>query len=167
MKVKIVNLSKNSLPRYETANSAGLDVRVDLALHEYHGDVISNTSDDNGIPILRYSLRPGARGMLKTGLYMEIEEGYEAQVRARSGLAIKTGIALANGVGTIDADYRGECNILVINHSSNNVYIEDGERIAQFIFNKVEHAIFEQVEGISDLNTTNRGSGGFGHTGTK
>ncbi len=142
MKLKIVNTSSNPLPAYETRFSAGMDIRANL--------------EEN------IQLKPGERTLVPTGLFFEIEPGYEAQVRPRSGLAIKNGISLVNSPGTIDADYRGEIKIIVINHGAETFTIEHGMRIAQIVFTKCEQAIIEQV---SSLNETGRGEGGFGHTG--
>jgi dUTP pyrophosphatase len=143
MKVKIINQSKHALPTYETSASAGLDVRAN--------------SDQ---PIL---IHPFERALVKTGLFLEIPLGYECQVRPRSGLALKKGITVLNSPGTIDADYRGEVGVILINLSQETVVIESGERIAQLIFAKVEQAEWNEVETLSE---TERGEGGFGSTGT-
>ncbi len=144
MKIKIVNRSKHALPAYETAFSAGMDLRASL--------------DE---PIL---LKPMERVLVPTGLFIELPAGYEAQIRPRSGLAIKKGISLANTPGTIDADYRGEIKIITINLSGEDFIIQDGERIAQMIISRHETAEWTEVE---ELNETSRGEGGFGHSGTK
>ena len=144
MKIKIVNHSKHSLPAYETAFSAGMDLRASL--------------DE---PIL---LKPLERVLVPTGLFIELPAGYEAQIRPRSGLAIKKGISLVNTPGTIDADYRGEIKIITINLSREDFIIQDGERIAQMIISRHETAEWKEVE---DLSETSRGEGGFGHSGTK
>ncbi|MEN8223907.1 MAG: dUTP diphosphatase [Bacteroidota bacterium] len=144
MKIKIVNQSKNSLPEYETALSAGMDLRADL-----------------DTPVLLKSLE---RALIPTGLFIELPEGYEAQIRPRSGLAIKKGISLVNAPGTIDADYRGEIKIILINLSKEDFLVENGERIAQMVIARHEKAAWIEVE---ELNTTARGAGGFGHSGTK
>ncbi len=144
MKIKIVNKSKHDLPAYETAFSAGMDLRASL--------------DE---PIL---LKPMERVLVPTGLFIELPAGYEAQIRPRSGLAIKKGISLANTPGTIDADYRGEIKIVTINLSDEDFIIQDGERIAQMIISRHETAEWTEVE---ELNETSRGEGGFGHSGTK
>lgn len=144
MKIKIVNKSKHALPAYETAFSAGMDLRASL--------------DE---PIL---LKPMERVLVPTGLFIELPAGYEAQIRPRSGLAIKKGISLANTPGTIDADYRGEIKIITINLSGEDFIIQDGERIAQMIISRHETAEWTEVE---ELNETFRGEGGFGHSGTK
>ncbi len=144
MKIKIVNKSKHALPAYETAFSAGMDLRASL--------------DE---PIL---LKPLERVLVPTGLFIELPAGYEAQIRPRSGLAIKKGISLANTPGTIDADYRGEIKIITINLSGQDFIIQDGERIAQMIISRHETAEWIEVE---ELNETSRGEGGFGHSGTK
>lgn len=141
-KVKIVNKTKHPLPSYETIFSAGMDLRANL------------TED--------YPLHPGERTIIKTGLFIELPIGTEAQVRPRSGLAIKKGITVLNSPGTIDADYRGEIGVILINHSKGIVWIEDGDRIAQLVIAKHERAEWEVV---SELSETDRGAGGFGSTG--
>ena len=142
MKIKIVNRSKHALPQYATPLSAGLDLRANL--------------DE---PIVLNSLE---RKLIPTGLFIELPEGYEAQIRPRSGLAIKHGISLVNTPGTIDADYRGEIGVIVINLSKDTFTINDGERICQMVISKHERA--EWIE-TTELNETERGAGGFGHTG--
>lgn len=144
MKINIVSNSKHPLPSYETALSAGMDLRANI--------------DE---PIL---LKPMERILVPTGLFIELPEGFEAQIRPRSGLAIKKGISLVNTPGTIDADYRGEIKIIMINLSLEDFLIEDGERIAQMIISRHENAEWSQV---NELNETSRGAGGFGHSGTK
>ena len=144
MQVKIINQSKHSLPAYETSSSAGLDVRANLSE-----------------PI---ELKPMERVLVKTGLFIEIPAGFECQVRPRSGLAFKNGITVLNSPGTIDADYRGEVGVILINLSNETFVIQDGERIAQLVFAKVEQAEWN----ISiELSETERGAGGFGSTGVK
>lgn len=144
MKVNIINKSKHPLPEYKTKLSAGMDIRADL------GETIV--------------LQPLERKLIPTGLFIELPEGYEAQMRPRSGLALNEGLGLLNSPGTIDADYRGEIGIIVVNLSNNVVSIKDGDRIAQMVINKVEQA--ELVE-VKELTDTERGTGGFGHTGKK
>jgi dUTP pyrophosphatase len=142
MKINIVNRSKHSLPEYSTALSAGMDLRANI--------------DE---PIVIKSLE---RKLIPTGLFIELPEGYEAQIRPRSGLAIKKGITVLNSPGTIDADYRGEVCIILINLSAEDFVINDGERICQMIISS--HAQAEWIE-VAELCETNRGAGGFGHTG--
>ena len=144
MNIKIVNQSKHKLPTYETKASAGMDLRANL-----------------DTPVL---LKPLDRQLIPTGLFIELTPGYEAQIRPRSGLAIKKGISLVNAPGTIDADYRGEIKIIVINLSNQEVEIADGERVAQMVIARHEKAEWLEVE---QLEETQRGAGGFGHTGTK
>jgi dUTP pyrophosphatase len=144
MQVKIINHSKHNLPAYETPSSAGMDVRANL--------------DE---PIV---LKPLERALVKTGLFMELPVGTECQVRPRSGLALKKGITVLNSPGTIDADYRGEVGVILINLSSEPFVVEDGERIAQLVFAQVAQAQFELTTELSD---TERGTGGFGSTGVK
>jgi dUTP pyrophosphatase len=142
MKVKIVNQSGHQLPEYSTVNSAGMDLRAKL---------------DKPV-----TLKPMERSLVPTGLFMELPEGYEAQIRPRSGLALKKGISIVNTPGTIDADYRGEIGIILINLSDRNFVVNDGERICQMVINKVETISWTEV---SSLEESERGKGGFGHTG--
>ncbi|MBO4333523.1 MAG: dUTP diphosphatase [Paludibacteraceae bacterium] len=142
MKIKVINKSGNALPRYATLQSAGLDLQANI--------------ED---PITIGSLE---RVMVPTGLFIALPEGYEAQIRPRSGLAAKHGITVLNSPGTIDADYRGEIKVVLVNLSKEAFTINNGERIAQMVVAKCEQAEWEQVE---TLDTTERGEGGFGHTG--
>lgn len=142
MKIKIVNKSRHELPAYSTDLSAGMDLRADLAQPKI--------------------LRPGERALVPTGLFVELPHGYEAQIRPRSGLALKKGITVLNTPGTIDSDYRGEIGIILINLSDEDFIINDGERICQMVVSKHETIEWEETE---RLNETVRGSGGFGHTG--
>ena len=142
MKVQIINKSKHQLPAYATIQSAGMDLRANL---------------DQPI-----TLAPMQRCLVPTGLYMALPIGFEAQVRPRSGLAIKKGITVLNSPGTIDADYRGEVCVILINLSAQPFVIEDGERIAQMVIARHEQVAWEEVEVLDD---TERGAGGFGHTG--
>ncbi len=142
MKVNIINKSKHSLPAYETNLSAGMDLRANLSE-----------------PII---LQPMQRALIPTGLYIELPSGTEAQIRPRSGLAFKNGITVLNSPGTIDADYRGEIKVLLINLSQEAFEIKDSERIAQMVVSKHETVEWQLVE---SLNETQRGEGGFGHTG--
>ena len=144
MQIKVINSSQHPLPTYETHASAGVDLRANLT------DIII--------------LKPLGRVLVKTGVFIEIPEGYEAQVRPRSGLALKKGITVLNSPGTIDADYRGEIGVILINLSNEDFVIENGERIAQLVFSKVEQAQWIEVETLSE---THRGEGGFGSTGIK
>ena len=144
MQVKIINRSKHALPAYETSASAGMDVRANL---------------DESIEV-----KPLERALVKTGLFMEIPVGFECQVRPRSGLALKKGITVLNSPGTVDADYRGEVGVILINLSNETFVVEDGERIAQLVFAEVAQAEWTQVE---ELTETDRGAGGFGSTGVK
>ena len=144
MKVKIINKSNNPIPEYATPLSAGIDLRASL---------------EESISVDAFDSR-----LIPTGLYIELPEGYEAQVRPRSGLALKYQITVLNSPGTIDADYRGEIGVILMNHSDTPFIIEPGDRIAQLVFNKVEQAEFIEVE---ELSKTERGKGGFGHTGNK
>lgn len=142
MKVKVVNKSNLSLPEYKTLGSAGMDLRASLEA-----------------PIV---LKPLTRALIPTGLFLSIPEGYEGQIRGRSGLAINNGISLANGIGTIDSDYRGEVKVILINLGNEDFIVNNGDRIAQLVLTKYERIEFEAVE---DLDDTTRGDGGFGHTG--
>ncbi|MBI1184640.1 dUTP diphosphatase [bacterium] len=142
MKLKIVNQSNHEMPAYQSGQAAGFDIRANLS-----SSVL---------------LMPGERSLIPTGLFFELEKGFEAQVRPRSGLAIKHGITLLNSPGTIDADYRGEVKVIVINHGDQPFEITHGMRIAQVVVAPVTQVAFEAVNQLSD---TNRGEGGFGHTG--
>lgn len=144
MDVKIINTSNNPLPSYETFASAGMDLRA------YIPETIT--------------LKPFERVLIKTGLFIELPVGIEAQVRPRSGLAAKNGVTVLNAPGTIDADYRGEIGVILINLSQEPFSIESGDRIAQLVFAKYERVFFTETENLSE---TERGSGGFGSTGIK
>ncbi len=141
--VRIINRGKHPLPSYATAHSAGMDLRANLE-----------------VPII---LAPGQRALIPTGLFLELPEGTEAQVRPRSGLAFKHGVTVLNAPGTIDADYRGEVGVLLINHGQEPFEVKDGERVAQLVVARYVRAEWQEV---ADLNTSERGAGGFGHTGT-
>lgn len=143
MIIKVINKSHHPLPQYETALSAGMD------LHAY-------------LPEGPVTLHPLQRAMVKTGLFMELPAGFEAQIRPRSGLALKKGITILNSPGTIDADYRGELCVILVNLSDQDFVVNDGERIAQMIIARHERAQWEEVVELTD---TDRGTGGFGHTG--
>ena len=145
MTVKISNKADNNLPAYEPSSSAGMDLRAYL-------------------PEGPITLKPMQRTLVPTGLFMEIPEGYEGQVRPRSGLAIKHGITVLNTPGTIDADYRGEVKIILVNLSDTDFVINSGERVAQIVFAKCEQM---EVVNAETLSETERGEGGFGHTGRK
>ena len=144
MKIEVINKSRHPLPSYETLLSAGMDVRANL--------------DE---PVV---LKPFARALINTGIFMAIPQGYEVQVRPRSGLAFKKGITVLNSPGTIDADYRGELGVLLVNISNEEFIVEDGERIAQLVVAKHEQI---QWDSKDKLTQTKRGDGGFGSTGTK
>jgi dUTP pyrophosphatase len=144
MKIKIVNKSNNKLPEYSTEQSAGVDLRANI--------------------LKKINLKPLERTLVPTGLFIELPDGYEAQIRPRSGLATKKGITVLNTPGTIDADYRGEIMVILINLSNENVEINNGDRICQMVINRHEKASFEEVKVLKE---TKRGKGGFGHTGSK
>lgn len=144
LKIKVVNKGHQSLPQYATTQSAGMDLRANL---------------DEAV-----TLKPLERHLIPTGLHISLPAGYEAQVRPRSGLALKKGITVLNSPGTIDADYRGEIGVVLINLSQEDFVVEDGERIAQMVIARYEQADFEVVE---VLDETVRGEGGYGHTGVK
>lgn len=144
MKINIINKSQHALPSYETIASAGMDLRANLTQ-----------------PIV---IEPMGRALIPTGLFMELPIGYEAQVRPRSGLALKKGITCLNSPGTIDADYRGEVGVILANLSKETFVVENGERIAQMVIAKHERAEWVEAE---ELSTTERGAGGFGSTGVK
>lgn len=144
MTIKIINKSSHALPHYETIASAGMDLRAHLEE--------------------ALTLQPMDRAIIKTGLFIELPIGYEAQVRPRSGLAVKKGITVLNAPGTVDADYRGEIGVILVNLSNEPFTIENGERIAQLVI--AQHARAEWLE-VEELSTTDRGAGGFGSTGVK
>ena len=144
VKIKVINKGHQKLPAYATVQSAVMDLRADL-----QEDIV---------------LRPIQRQLISTGLYIALPEGYEAQIRPRSGLALKYGITVLNTPGTVDADYRGEIKVLLINLSQEDFVIADGERIAQMVIAKHEQGKWEEVE---VLDETERGDGGYGHTGVK
>lgn len=144
MQVKVINQSKHPLPQYQTESSAGMDLRAELS-----------------VPI---SLKPLERKLVGTGLYIELPIGFEAQIRPRSGLAFKYGITVLNSPGTIDADYRGEIKVLLVNLSDAEFIVNDGERIAQMVIAKHDTVQWDAVE---ILNETERGAGGYGSTGVK
>ncbi len=144
IKIKVINKGHQQLPAYATTQSAGMDLRANLE------ETIT--------------LQPFERRLIPTGLYMALPEGFEAQIRPRSGLALKHGITVLNSPGTIDADYRGEIMVLLINFSKENFVINDGERIAQMVIARHEQGDFMEVE---ELDETERGEGGYGHTGVK
>ncbi len=144
IEIKIVNTSSNSLPGYATSGSSGMDIRASLDQPQ--------------------SLQPMQRALIPTGIFIEIPEGYEVQIRPRSGLAIKNGITCLNTPGTIDADYRGEIKVILINLSQEEQVIQHGDRIAQMVVQKVEQANWKLVD---ELEITERNDGGFGHTGKK
>lgn len=171
MKVQIYNNSQNPNPKYESKQSAGMDLRADFSrvspenLIKIYGDGGIVFAGD-GHPLTMLRLEPGSRAIIPTGIYTAIPEGYEVQLRPRSGLAIKKGLNLINCVGTVDADYRNEWGIPVVNQGFETIWIEDGERVAQAVLNKVEHIDWEVVKSISDLQGEDRG-GGWGHSGTR
>lgn len=144
MTIKIINRSSHDLPNYETGASAGMDLRANITES--------------------VTLKPLERSIIKTGLFIELPVGYEAQVRPRSGLAAKKGVTVLNSPGTVDADYRGEIGVILVNLSNEDFTVENGERIAQLIIAKHERAVWEEVELLEE---TSRGAGGFGSTGTK
>lgn len=141
-KIQIINKSRHQMPQYETAQSAGMDLRANI---------------DNPI-----TLHGGQTAVIPTGIYIALPEGYEAQVRPRSGLAAKYGVTVCNAPGTVDADYRGEIKVILINHCNTPFHISDGDRIAQMVISRYERVVWEPV---SELPLTERGDGGFGHTG--
>jgi dUTP pyrophosphatase len=142
MNIKIINKSEHALPQYETAHAAGMDMRAFIESE--------------------ITIKPLQRVLVTTGLYIELPVGYEAQIRPRSGLAYKHGISIVNSPGTIDADYRGEIKVLLVNLSDTDFIVNNGERIAQMVIAKHETIAWEEVESLSD---TARGAGGYGHTG--
>ena len=147
MKIKVFNNSTNELPQYATPQSAGLDLRANI-----QQDIV---------------LQPGQRVLVPTGLHIQLPVGYEAQIRPRSGLALKHGITCLNSPGTIDADYRGDVGVILIHHGTEPFVIKQGERVAQMVIAKHETAEWESVDSMDQLEDTERGSGGYGHSGVK
>lgn len=144
VQIKVVNKGNQPLPKYQTSQSAGMDLRANI-----------------DAPVL---IKPLDRKLIPTGLHIALPEGYEAQIRPRSGLAIKKGITIINTPGTIDPDYRGDIGVILVNISNEDFVVQPGDRIAQMVINKFEQAKFEVVE---ELDETERGEGGYGHTGIK
>ena len=144
VQIKVVNKGNQPLPKYQTVQSAGMDLRANI-----------------DAPVI---LKPLDRKLIPTGLHISLPEGYEAQIRPRSGLAIKNGITIINTPGTIDPDYRGDVGVILVNISNEDFVVKPGDRIAQMVINKFEQAKFEVVE---ELDETERGEGGYGHTGIK
>lgn len=168
MKIQVVKTNPNELPKYETSKSAGMDIRADFSrvstenpIKAWGDSEIIFAGENHSKTLLR--LEPGSRALIPTGIFTAIPVGYEVQLRPRSGLAIKKGLNLINCIGTIDADYRAEWGIPVVNQGLETIWIEDGERICQAVLNKVEQIEWEEVE---TLEETDR-KGGFGSTGTK
>lgn len=145
MKVYLYNKSSNPIPEYATIGSAGVDLHADLS-----SEMV---------------IEPGKRALVPTGIHLELPHGIEAQIRGRSGLAIKKGVGLANGIGTIDSDYRGEIKVILINWGDEPFVIHHGDRIAQMVFAKYEQPEFVEVKSLEALSETERGEGGFGHSG--
>lgn len=176
MKVQVINKSQWELPKYETLFSAGMDVRGDFSRIKlvdgkpekffFDADVVGiglmEDPNSKGVVAKTIEIKPGGRCLIPTGLFVAIPQGYELQCRMRSGLALKMGLTLTNGIGTIDADYRGEIGIILTNTSNVPVRINDGERLMQLVLAKHEVAEWEEVEVLPE---TDRGEGGFGHTG--
>lgn len=164
MQVQIIKTTSNELPKYETPASAGLDLRAELSLFNsrlsYNTDTVY-TLDGKCDSIY---INPGGRALIPTGLQMALPIGYEAQVRPRSGLALKCGITVLNSPGTIDADYRGDVGVVLINHGKEPFKVCTGDRIAQMVITKHEQVDFVEVDVLTE---TDRGVGGFGHTGSK
>ena len=146
VRVRVANIGSNPLPEYATPQSAGLDLRAHL-----DGPVV---------------LQPGERRLVPTGLHIELPDGFEAQVRPRSGLAYKHGLTVLNSPGTIDADYRGDVGVILINHGQAPFTVEDGERIAQLVLARYERVEWAVIDTVEQLPSSTRGAGGFGHTGT-
>lgn len=144
MKIKVINRSQHALPQYETELAAGMDIKADIAQS--------------------ITIKPLERVLVPTGLYVELPEGYEIQIRPRSGLAAKFGLTVLNSPGTIDPDYRGEIKIILANMSSQDYLLNPGERVAQMVIAQFTRVVWESVEALGE---TERGSGGFGHTGKK
>lgn len=163
MKVQVINLSNNELPKYSIEGSAGMDLRADFSrISKENPLIIHGTAEvDYSKEFFETTIYQGTRILIPTGLKIALPEGYEARIQPRSGLALKNGISIVNTPGCVDANYRGEIGVILINHGLEPFTIKHGDRIAQMIVSKVEHVEFEEVK---ELNDTNRGSGGFGST---
>ena len=163
--VKIYNKGKNDLPQYKTDLSAGLDIKADLSRVHSYSDIPSNikvTYNDALEKVI--SVLPHGRVLIPTGLHVAIPDGYELQIRPRSGIALNNGVTLANAIATIDSDYRGELGLIILNTDPNEVFeIRHGDRLAQGVLKEVEQIIWEEVSSIDELGSTDRGEGGFGH----
>lgn len=166
-KVKVFNKGVYKLPQYETKNSAGLDIKADFSFKENASDFLGSegfTYDSEKKELTLFAR--GGRVLIPTTLHTAIPEGFELQIRPRSGLALKHGISLSNCIGTIDSDYRGEIGVILINTDPNNNFvIKDGERIGQGVLSKVYQLEWDSVNSVEELGDTDRGQGGFGHTG--
>ena len=163
MKIQVIKTTTNELPSYGSVEAAGCDLRADLwSIKEkflFDTEIVRN--EDSTVKGLL--IHPGGRALISTGLQIALPVGYEAQIRPRSGLALKNGISVVNSPGTIDSDYRGDIGIILINHGFEPFMVEQGDRIAQMVIVKHEQAEFVEVQ---ELDETSRGNGGFGHTGT-
>lgn len=163
VKIQVIKSTTNELPSYGTIESAGCDIRAELSLVKskfaFNTEVLR---DENGV-ITHLLIHPGGRCLIPSGIQMALPVGYEAQIRPRSGLALKNGISVLNSPGTIDSDYRGDVGVILINHGTEPFTVEQGDRIAQMVIANHERAEFVVV---AELNETDRGDGGFGHTGT-
>ena len=157
--IKVVNKSDNPLPKYATPGAAGMDIRAFIDSENFMSFNSSYNAEERSITI-----QPGGRAAIPTGLYFQLPDGYEMQVRPRSGLALKQGVTVCNTPGTIDADYTGELGVILINLGNEPFEVKTGDRIAQLIISKVEKFPFEEV---GQLDETERGAGGFGHSGIK
>ena len=164
MKIQVIKSTANELPQYGTIESAGCDLRAELGLINtkflFNVDVTYKTLEET---IQKITINPGGRALIPTGLKIALPVGYEAQVRPRSGLALKYGITVLNTPGTIDSDYRGDVGVILMNHGSEPFVVEQGDRIAQLVINEIIQGVFVEVDVLTE---TERGAGGFGHTGT-
>ena len=162
MEVQVIKNTINDLPTYGTVEAAGCDLRAELSLvnDKFLFNAKRGTSDGKTMMVI---INPGGRALIPTGLHIALPVGYEAQIRPRSGLALKNGITVLNTPGTIDSDYRGDVGVILINHGLEPFHVMQGDRIAQMVINKIEQVDFVQVD---ELNETNRGTGGFGSTGS-
>ena len=170
--VEVVNISNNPNPEYETDWDAGCDVRADFSRITPENPIKLKGDGqflfkNNVNSVSSVILNPGARALIPTGLFVSVPKGYEIQVRPRSGLSFKVGLTLINSPGTIDTFYRSECGLLVINHGDNPVVIEDGERIGQFVLNKVAAINWVNKSRVSEFSDLTDRGGGYGHSGTK
>lgn len=165
MKIQVIKTTTNELPSYNSVEAAGCDLRAELSLINpkflFNVDITYKILEET---VYKITINPGGRALIPTGLKLALPAGYEAQIRPRSGLALKHGITVLNTPGTIDSDYRGDVGVILINHGTEPFVVEQGDRVAQLVINEIIQGVFVEVDVLTE---TERGVGGFGHTGTK